>query len=178
MRQLFSASRLRQVLRMTYRYLVVVLIARAAAAQSPLPGTALLTGHGDLAAEMVSGINDYLVGRSAASAAQRASYWHRDFSSTETYAGSIEPNRSHLARIIGAGDPTVQVKARELESSTTASELTGRGRGYKIEAVRWPVWEGVFGEGLLLEPERPPVCRVVALPDADQNPEALAGLSA
>jgi dienelactone hydrolase len=163
---------------MTYRYLVVVLIARAAAAQSPLPGTALLTGHGDLAAEMVSGINDYLAGQSATSLAQRASYWHRDFSSSETYAGSIEPNRSHLARIIGAVDPTVQVKALELESSTTASVLIGRGRGYKIEAVRWPVWGGVFGEGLLLEPERPPVCRVVALPDADQNPEALAGLSA
>jgi hypothetical protein len=156
---------------MTSRYLVVVLIARAAAAQSPLPGTALLTGHGDLAAEMVSGINDYLAGQSATSLAQRASYWHRDFSSSETYAGSIEPNRSHLARIIGAVDPTVKVKALELESSTTASVLIGRGRGYKIEAVRWPVWEGVFGEGLLLEPERPPVCRVVTPPPVGRQSE-------
>jgi hypothetical protein len=32
-------------------------------------------------------------------------------------------------------------------------------------------------EGLLLEPERPPVARVVAIPDADWSPEMLAGLA-
>ena len=36
----------------------------------------------------------------------------------------------------------------------------------------------VHGEGLLLEPVKPPVGQVVALPDADQTPEQLVGLAA
>ena len=43
--------------------------------------------------------------------------------------------------------------------------------------MRWPVFEGVFGEGLFLEPKGPPVACVVAIPDADQTPEMLAGLA-
>ncbi len=160
----------------TWYLIVLVLVARAAA-QSPLPGTAPLTTRGDLAAQMVDGINDYLLRQSAAAPAGRARYWHRDFSSAEAYSRSIEANREHLARIIGAVDPPFPVKALELESSTASAALAGRGHGYRIQAVRWPVWEGVYGEGLLLEPDRPPVARVVALPDADWSPEALAGLS-
>ena len=162
---------------MKNRYVLVPVLLARAAAQSPLPGTAPLTTPGDLAAQMVDGINDYLVRRSAAAPASRAKYWRRDFSSAAAYSRSIEPNREHLARIIGAVDPPLQVKALEFESSTAAAAFVGRGRGYRVEAVRWPVWEGVFAEGLLLEPDRPPVARVVALPDADWSPEALAGLS-
>jgi hypothetical protein len=43
--------------------------------------------------------------------------------------------------------------------------------------VRWPVLEGVYGEGLLLEPAGAVLARVVALPDADWSPEMLAGLA-
>jgi hypothetical protein len=39
------------------------------------------------------------------------------------------------------------------------------------------VFSGVHAEGLLLEPDRAPVARVVALPDADVSPEAVSGLS-
>jgi dienelactone hydrolase len=52
----------------------------------------------------------------------------------------------------------------------------GTGTGYRIYAVRWPVFEGVDGEGLLLEPFGRPVARVVAVPDADWTPEMLAGM--
>ena len=45
-----------------------------------------------------------------------------------------------------------------------------------IHAVRWPVFDGVFAEGLLLQPDQPPVARIVAIPDADWSPEMLAGL--
>jgi dienelactone hydrolase len=161
---------------MKYQYIALMLLARAAA-QPVLPGTAPLTNSGDLAAEMVDDINAFLVRKSAAAPAGRARYWHRDFSSPEAYSRSIEPNRARLARIIGAVDAPMEVKALQFESSTAVPALVGRGKGYKIQAVRWPVWDGVFAEGLLLEPDRPPVARVVALPDADWTPEALAGLS-
>src|SRR6185436_5359889 len=48
---------------------------------------------------------------------------------------------------------------------------------YKVWAVHWPVLDGVDSEGLLLEPLKPPIARVVALPDADWTPEMIAGLA-
>jgi dienelactone hydrolase len=162
---------------MKAQYLLACLLLAPLAAQSTLPGTAPLTLQGDLAAQMVDSINDYPVRESATTRAGRSRFWHRDFSSADAYSRSIEPNRQHLARILGAVDPPLDVKALEFVSSTAGPELVGRGRGYRIQAVRWPVWEGVFGEGLLLQPDGAPVARVVALPDADWTPEMLAGLS-
>jgi dienelactone hydrolase len=162
---------------MKYPYAWVAMLLARAAAQSQLPGTDPLTIQGDLAAQMVDSINDYLLRESAAAPAGRSRFWQRDFSNAAVYSRSVEPNRAHLARIIGAVDPPVEVKALEYETSTASASLVGRGRGYRIHAVLWPVWDGVFGEGLLLEPERPAVARVVAIPDADSSPEALAGLS-
>jgi dienelactone hydrolase len=162
---------------MKNRHLLVLVLLAHAAAQSPLPGTAPLTTEGDLAAHMVEGINDYLLRQSAAAPAGRARYWHRDISSADAYSRSVESNRRDLSRIIGAVDPPLQMTALDFESSTAAAALVGRGRGYRIQAVRWPVWEDVFAEGLLLEPDARPVARVVALPDADWSPEALAGLA-
>src|SRR5439155_19147263 len=48
---------------------------------------------------------------------------------------------------------------------------------YKVYAIRWPVFEGVDGEGLLLEPKGKILAQVVAIPDADWTPEMLAGLA-
>jgi dienelactone hydrolase len=156
--------------------LVIVLTAQAKA-QDVLPGTSPLTAQGDLAAQMVDGINDYLIRETAQVARDRERFWHRDFSAPEAYNRSIEPNRKALRRIIGAVDPAIPVKALEFEASTNAPSLVGKGKGYKIHAVRWPVFPGVYAEGLFLDPDGPPLARVVALPDADWQPEALAGLT-
>jgi len=47
-----------------------------------------------------------------------------------------------------------------------------------VHAVRWPVLPGVHGEGLLIQPKGTLRARVIALPDADQTPEQLAGIAA
>jgi len=52
-----------------------------------------------------------------------------------------------------------------------------KGAGYVVYAVRWPVFEGVDAEGLLLQPDGLPIARIVALPDADWSPEMLVGLA-
>jgi hypothetical protein len=44
--------------------------------------------------------------------------------------------------------------------------------------VRWRAFDGVYGEGLLLQPKGKVVARVIAVPDADQIPEVIAGLRA
>src|SRR6185503_6937053 len=66
----------------------------------------------------------------------------------------------------------------EIVATTDARGLLAENDRLKIWVVRWPVFEGVFGEGLLLEPKSKVLARVVALPDADQTPEMLAGLDA
>jgi dienelactone hydrolase len=142
-----------------------------------MPGTSRLTEQGDHAAQMVGGINDYLIRETAEVARNRDGLWHRDFSTPEAYNRSIEPNRNNLRRIIGASDQTVPAKALEFVTSTKTSSLVGKGKGYQIHAVRWAVYPGVYAEGLILDPDGPPLARVVALPDADWQPEALAGLT-
>ncbi len=158
--------------------ILFTLLALPVPAQQPLPGTAPLGGNRDYAIEMVDAINDFLLRETAAVAAGRERYWKRDFSSADAYAKSIEPNRSSLRRIAGAVDQRLPATALSLDATTATTGLIGRGRGYKIYAVRLPVFEGVDAEGLLLEPDRPPAARVVAVPDADWTPEQLAGLAA
>jgi dienelactone hydrolase len=48
---------------------------------------------------------------------------------------------------------------------------------YRIYRVRWPVIGKIHGEGLLVQPKSKPVGNIIALPDADQTPEQLVGLT-
>ena len=63
-------------------------------------------------------------------------------------------------------------------STTLESGEVAKGTGYRVLAVRWPVFDDVDAEGLLLQPDGAPRARIVALPDADWSPEMLAGLAA
>jgi dienelactone hydrolase len=143
-----------------------------------LPGTQPLTVEGDLAEQMVAGIDRFLLAETAASVAARPRHWHRDVTTTEKYNGSVAANRTRLAKITGAFDPREKLTALELVETTAQPALVGRGAGYEIFAVRWPVLRGVHGEGLMLVPQgRPTLATVIALPDADVTPEQLVGLA-
>jgi dienelactone hydrolase len=157
-------------------YLIFAITAVAALAQSALPGAAPLTAQGDLALQMVDAISADLLQRTSDTAARRSEFWKRDYRSRADYERSVAPNRERFRKMIGAVDRRVPVDALEYVSSTSTPALLAEGAGYKIYAVRWPVFRGVTGAGLLLQPNSPPVARVVALPDADQSPEMLAGL--
>jgi dienelactone hydrolase len=145
-------------------------------AQEPLPQTEALTLEGDLSAQMVAGIDKFLMRELDRSVEGRPRSWKRDFSSREAYTKSIQPNRDRFARMIGAVDSRLPVKALEFVHTTAASSVVAETTNLVVHAVRWPVVEGVQGEGLLLQPRGEPVARVIALPDADQTPEMIAGL--
>jgi len=155
----------------------VALWLTAAQAQEPLPQTEPLTLEGDLSAQMVTGIDKFLMRELERSVEGRPRLWKRDFSSREAYPKSVQPNRDRFLRSIGAIDPRLAVKALEFVSTTAASSVVADTTNLVIHAVRWPVFEGVQGEGLLLQPRAEPIARVIALPDADQTPEMLAGLA-
>ncbi len=150
----------------------------AANAEGSLPGTKRLTWQGDLASLMVDDVDAFLLSEIQKSIARRERYWRRDFSSPEAYEKSVAPNRRRLAHMLGLRDKRVAFDALQLLATTSRPALVGRGKNYKVYAVRWPVVGGMHGEGLLLSPTgRAPTADVIALPDATQTPEMLAGLA-
>jgi dienelactone hydrolase len=151
----------------------------------PLAGTKPLTMEGDIAAQMVAGIDKFLLREIDLSVERRAKFWNRDFSSAEAYNKSIEPNRKRLAHILGVRDERVPFDAPELVGTTkqtrSVSEghplAVGRAENYEIFAVRWPAVRDVHGEGLLLVPKGEKIADIIAIPDADQTPEQICGLA-
>ncbi len=113
----------------------------------PLAGTAPLAFSGDAASHIVEGL-------------------HRFLDRYQRPPGSA--SRERLSYILGAADKRAAASMETIR--------LGRGQGYTISSARWRVFGDLEGEGLLLEPERAPVARVVAMGDAGWTPEMLAGL--
>jgi dienelactone hydrolase len=158
---------------------LVMVCSAKTVAQPPsrIAGTEPLTLEGDIASHLVAGVDRFLLGELEKSVERRKRHWNYDFSSATAYSASVEPNRKRLAHIIGVRDKRIGFDAPELIGTTEQPALIGRGEGYDVYAVRWPAFGDVHGEGLLLVPTRgTQVADIVAIPDADQSPEMLAGL--
>lgn len=137
-----------------FRRFPVLLLAPLLAGQT-LPGTSPLTVTADPARRMVDGIHAWLERASAASRAGR------------------KPESARLRSILGVVDERVPFEELELLASSRRSSTLLRTDAYTVHAVRWPVLDGVTAEGLYYEPARAAAARVVAIPDADQEPEQL-----
>jgi len=147
------------------------------AAQTPLPKTAALTGQGDFAAQMVDGINDYLVHASSESLGKRTTLWKRDYTSVENYERSIAPNRERLKKMLGIVDERTKDGAPEFAVPVGAtSAVVASSAAFQARNVRWPVLRSIEGEGLLLEPKTPSGSFAIVFPDADQTPEMITGI--
>jgi dienelactone hydrolase len=143
----------------------------------PLPGTQPLTLTGDITSQLVDGADRFLLAELEHSIAGRAAFWKRDFTSLERYAASVEPNRQRLAKILGVRDARVAFEGLQLLATTATPARVGEAAGYRVYAVRWPTIGDVTSAGLLLLPTGQRVADVIAVPDADQTPEMLAGLA-
>ncbi len=178
-------------LRLRVRLKVLVALAVGAiavqlAAQS-LPGTRLLTGSNDLAAEMVGGIGRYLERETAAAPARRAALWQNTNPKPDLafYLHRFESNRVRFRDRLGLNDPrdkrpTVVLRhSLPVDAGGAAGPVEiARGAGFKVFQVSWTVLRGVEGEGLLLLPDGEPKGDVIALPDCAWTPEQLVGLTA
>jgi dienelactone hydrolase len=162
---------------MRFHYLfAVVLFAWTGFADEVLPGTERLTGEPDLAPQMIAGIDRFLMRELEDAPAERAKLWSRDFSSPDAYSKSVTAARHRFRSIIGAVDPRVSFSALEFVSSTEQPAKLATMPGYDVFAVRWPVFPGVFAEGLWIKPHEKSVARIIVVPDADQTPEMLVGI--
>jgi dienelactone hydrolase len=142
----------------------------------PLAGTKPLALTGDIASELVAGVDRFLSRQIDASIERRGQHWRRDFSTAATYAASVAPNRARLAHMLGVRDipskfeTDVHYGAPLLEVDSDAP--------YSVRTIRWPAFGDVTGEGLEASAKKPrsAVC-VIVIPDADQTPEQLFGLA-
>lgn len=171
----------------TYCLLVVVLSLSAACHAQPDLQTKPLTIEGDLASEMVDGIDRFLLRKIAEAEEKRPAYWNVDTSSEAAYQNSIAHNRQRLATILGVRDPRVPFEQPQRIATIRDSGLIAVEKKYRVFAVRWPVLAdpaptarnltSIWGEGLLLIPNGDSIADVVAIPHCDHTPEQIAGLA-
>ena len=135
-------------------------------AVAALPGTRPLTVDGDLSAQMVAGISRFLDRQIESAVQQRPKQ-------------QLDPPlvRKQLRKAVGAVDPLLPFEGLQFISNTTRDSLRYRDAHMEVHAVRWPVFKNVHGEGLLITPTGSIRARVVAIPDADQHPEQIAGIA-
>ncbi len=157
--------------------MIAICAARLGAqATDRLPGTALLDWRGELDAQMMDGAHRFVERKITESIDARQRHWKRDLSSQAAYERSIAGNRARFLEKIGAVDKLAAPGMERIGNDAAPGPVADAG-GYRVYQVRWPVLEGVHGEGLLLEPRAKPTAYVIVLPDADQTPEQLAGIA-
>ena len=155
----------------------------ASLAESVPPRTAQLSGtqplewpEADLSTRLMDGAHLFAERKIAESVEKRAAFWSRDFSSAEAYAKSIEPNRAHFQTILGVVDLRLPA-AMERYGDEPRPALVAETAKYRVWQVRWPVLEGLWGSGLLVEPRTIAIAQAVLVPDAGQTPEQYLGLA-
>jgi len=141
-----------------------------------LPGTLALDWQDDLSVRMMDGAHRFVERKIAESVQSRQKHWHRDLSSRDAYERSVAENRRRFETIIGAVDPRMPPDMERFGDDERPA-LVAETDTLDVYQVRWPVLDGVHGEGLLLKPRHTGSAFVIALPDADQTPEQISGLA-
>lgn len=136
---------------MTRLLLPALLAAASLQAQSLLPGTQPLEPNTDFSATMVAGIDKMALRLIEQSKATR------------------KPDREKLKAILGLVDQRLPITALELLGTTTTPALLAETATARIYRVRWPVFEGVHGEGIYIQPKTKPIARIIMLPDVDES---------
>ncbi|MEO8497605.1 MAG: hypothetical protein ABI614_21265, partial [Planctomycetota bacterium] len=152
--------------------------ARAEDAVGHLAGTQpLLWEEADLSPRMMDAAHAFVERKIADAAGKRHEFWRYDLSSPEAYVASISENRNELKTILGVVDQRLPIRMERYGDDDNPA-LVAETENYRVYQVRWPVLDGVFGEGLLAQPKADPVGQAVVIPDAGVDPEQMLGLGA
>jgi dienelactone hydrolase len=147
-------------------------------ADPTLPQTAPLDWpEEDLSGRMMDGAHRFVERQIEDAQTRSARFWQYDRSSPAAWDASLDGNRERLREIIGVGDPRVAPALERFGDDENAALVAETPR-YRVHQVRWPVFDGVSAEGLLVEPATgTPASLIVVVPDAGQTPEQLLGLA-
>jgi cephalosporin-C deacetylase-like acetyl esterase len=176
--------------------LFVLVLPRQLFSGDPLPGTQPLVQQEDLASSMIDGIDRFLLKQIAESSRVRDQNWMGIYApetklpSKIEHVNKLQALREQLAKMLGVvdtrvGDGRIEFveSFRGLVQPQSATAVSNPSTAAAVRFIRWPVIDGVWGEGMLVEPANPsgagerPLMNVIAIPDADQTPEQLAGLT-
>ena len=181
-----SSCRVLLVLLLTINYVDFVILCAEepqAAGERLLANTTPLTLDGDIASQLVDGVDRFLLTQLEASVQQRMAAWPKPTPAGNSgfapadYTHVVDPLRTELRERIGVRDSRLPDSRFIVESKIGQAAAIGQATDWAAYSVRWSVFEGVDAEGILLMPANGEVlfCAVV-VPDADQMPEQLCGL--
>lgn len=156
--------------------IVLCLLTQTIQAQ-PLENTKPLTLEGDIASQIVTGADKFLLRQLDNTITARERYWNRDASSAATYEASVANNRARLAEITGVVDKRKTFGDLQIVAGTGGPVEVAKGESFLAFNVRWPSVRDISGVGLLLKPNKPNGAYFIAIPDADQTPEMISGLA-
>ena len=148
----------------------------ASEAPPVLADTSPLEWQDDIDVRLMDGAHRFVGRKIDESIEARSARWGREFTTPAAYEKSIAPNRERFRKYIGLVDDRLPARLERFGSDDSPA-LVAAADGYAVFQVRWDVVDGVHGEGLLLRPTSAPVGFVVAVSDADQTPEQIAGLA-
>ena len=149
-----------------------------ASAQS-LPGTDLLTTPDgwDCAENNIRLITAFLDAKIAGSEQDREKHWNRQFTDRTTYEQSVGKNRERLRFITGVRDKRKPFDSPEFAATLTSPALIAETNTHKYYAIRWPVFETLNGEGILVEPKSGNIRNtVIHVPNIGVTPEQTIGI--
>lgn len=144
-----------------------------------LPDTKILSSDeiDGFCSKLLNEVRSYFEQEIKSSPQKRESMWHRNYQSIPEYLKSISLNRERFQIVTGVIDNRCGTDELILEKTTLRKAQIAETDAYIIYRVHWPVFDGVTGEGLWLEPRSKALAQIVAIPDADWTPEMLTGLS-
>lgn len=137
--------------------------------------------------KIIDGVRLYHENRLESLKPQRERYWKRNSISDEAYGISVKRNRRKFRTILGAVDerePVLMSKKKKVGETDlyVASEICWsvlKEISPRPPLQDWPILDvptKIQGEGLLIEPKGKSKGFIVAIPDADQEPESIVGL--
>lgn len=161
---------------------LLILISLTSTVQAQLPtSTSPLESGGDIASEMISGIDRFLLRQIDLAKQRRQAEWVKNVGSAEF----LDAKRKRLAHLLGVIDPRMR-KGLELSATLESSGSVAKTQQYTAYSVRWGVLAdpakatsnlvSIQGEGILLVPNQSPTGMAVIVPDASESPEQLCGL--
>jgi cephalosporin-C deacetylase-like acetyl esterase len=154
--------------------LAVILLVRVSSAQDPLPGTGRLdTATGDERSRaMVAGIDRLAMQLIGDAAKERQARWKSNLADVAKQDGFLESMRSRLRSAVGLVDETVPNPGLQRLSADPENKPLAETKDWAAWYVRWPVFDGVDGTGVLLQPKGTVRACVICVPDADETPQS------
>ncbi len=156
-----------------------------AATEKSLAGTATLDLRGDIASELVAGVDRFLLKELDKSIEKRLAFWPKPdltkdkAASDSAYESETRQLREELRMRIGMIDAPIPCESFAIQSLVSAElnepKWLANNDVCVVYEVRWRVFDGVDATGLMVVPHANVRFNAVVVPDAGQDPEQLCG---